>query len=42
MASSGSITINLQSIDYTGALPSGTCYSSGNAGSFGRDVFRHR
>lgn len=36
MAQSGTITITLKSIDYTGALPSGTCYSSGNAGSFGR------
>lgn len=36
MAQSGSITITLKSIDYIGALPSGTCYNPGNAGSFGR------
>ena len=36
MAASGTLTIYLKSIDYTGALPSGTCYSASNAGSFGR------
>ena len=36
MAASGTLTIYLKSIDYTGALPSGTCYNAGNAGSFGR------
>ena len=36
MAASGTITINLKSIDYVGRLPSGTCYTAANAGSFGR------
>ena len=36
MASSGTVTIKLQSIDYTGRAASGTCYSSSNKGYFNR------
>lgn len=39
MAKNYSVSINLQSVDYTGALASGTCYTAANAGSFGRNHF---
>lgn len=39
MAQNYSVSVNLQSVDYTGALASGTCYTAANAGSFGRNRY---
>lgn len=39
MAHNYSVSVNLQSVDYTGALASGTCYTAANAGSFGRNRY---
>lgn len=36
MASSGTVTINAKSVDYTGAYASGTCYDASTASGFGR------